>query len=158
MLWLWIVLAIVLLALFLIVMYRIGARAGSPAAARQQFAARREELQQAFFRAASTSGKPRGLRWTSINWLPDVELVRDKQNRELAALVGVTIAFEAIPGSDMEGLPAVSNLRHGSAVFFWHRGAWHTTGKTIFNLLPDEVVTRFAQQYERVADAQSSTG
>ncbi len=45
----------------------------------------------------------------------------------------------------------MGNLRHGSAVFFYHRGAWHTTGKTLFNLLPDEALERFAAQYERLA-------
>jgi hypothetical protein len=132
-------------------MWRIGARAGSPVQALAQFAAGRDDLQQAFFRAASASGKPRGLRWKSIDWQPTMELVREKQTRRLAALVGVTIAFEAIPGSDMEGLPAVGNLRHGSAVFFYHRGAWHTTGKTLFNLMPDEALQRFAAGYERLA-------
>jgi hypothetical protein len=150
--WLWIVLAVVLVGLFLLVMYHVGARAGSPAEARQRFVAQRDALQASFFHAASTSGKPRGLRWKSIDWLPGWQLVRETQTRHLAALVGVTIAFEAVAGSDMEGLAAVGNLRHGSAVFFYHRGAWHTTGKTIFNLMPDEVATRLAAQYERVPD------
>jgi len=129
MLWLWIVLAVVLVGLFLAVMWRIGARAGSPAEARRRFVAQRDALPEAFFQAASASGKPRGLRWKSIDWQPGGELVREKETRQLAALVGVTVAFEAIPGSDMEDLPAVGNLRHGSAVFFYHRGAWHTTGR-----------------------------
>jgi hypothetical protein len=155
--WLWIVLAVVLAGLFLLVMYRVGARAGSPAEAQQRFDVQREALQQAFFDAASASGKPRGLRWKSIEWQPGMELVREKETRRLAALVGVTIAFEAIPGSDMEGLPAVGNLRHGSAVFFYHAGAWHTTGKMIFNLMPCEVVARLAEQYERAEVSPADT-
>jgi hypothetical protein len=152
MLWPWVVLAVVLLGVLLALMYRVGARAGSPAVARRAFAEQRPDLQQAFFQAAAASGKPRGLRWKSIDWQPGVELVRERSSRQLAALVGVTVAFEAIAGSDMEGLPAVGNLRHGSAVFFYHRGAWHTTGKTLFNLMPDDVVERLAAQYERLAD------
>jgi hypothetical protein len=151
MIWLYLALGIALLLIFLAVMWRIGAAAGSPALALEKFAKQRAELQSAFFRAAESSGKPRGLRWKSIDWQDGVELVREKDARRLAALVGVTIAFEAIPGSDMEGLPAVGNLRHGSAVFFYHRGTWHTTGKAIFNLMPEEVIERFAAQYERVA-------
>jgi hypothetical protein len=149
--WLWIVLAAGLLALFLAVMWRIGARAGSPQQACERFTVHRDALQQAFFRAASVSGKPRGLVWKSIDWEPGVEFVRETATRRLAALVGITIAFEAVPGSDMEGLPAVGNLRHGSAVFFYHRGAWHTTGKALFNLMPDEVIVRLAAHYERIA-------
>ena len=48
--------------------------------------------------------------------------VRDRQHGQIAALVGVTIQFEAVPGGDMEGLPAVGNLRNASAVFFFSRG------------------------------------
>jgi hypothetical protein len=67
----------------------------------------------------------------------------------LAALAGVTISFEAIEGGDMEGVEAVGNLRVASALFFFHAGAWHTTGKALFNLEPADVLARFATQYER---------
>lgn len=150
-LWLWIALAVVLLLVFLAVMWRVGANASSVTLAREKFAQQRAELQNVFFTLAASSGKPRGLRWKSIDWHEEAELVRERDTRRLATLVGVTIAFEAIPGSDMEDLPAVGNLRHGSAVFFFHDGNWHTTGKVIFNLLPEEVITRFTAQYERVA-------
>jgi hypothetical protein len=68
----------------------------------------------------------------------------------LTALAGVTIQFEAIEGSDMEGLPAVGNLRNASAVFFYQGQHWRTIGKAVFNLNPDEAITHFQQQYERV--------
>ncbi len=119
--------------------------------ARTQLEKGRRELEQRFFDEAVASGKPRGLRWKACEWLPDVEIVREKETGLLAALIGVTIAFEAIEGGDMEDLPAVGNLRNASAVFFYHQGAWHTTGKAIFNLNPDEVITRFGEQYERIA-------
>lgn len=118
--------------------------------AREQFALRRPALEDAFFRAASTSGKPRGLRWKSLEWQPGVEFARERATGQLAALVGVIIAFEAIEGGDMEGVAAVGNLRVASAVFFFHQGAWHTTGKTIFNLTPEEAISHFGAQYERV--------
>jgi hypothetical protein len=119
--------------------------------ARERLLKSRADLEQQFFEAASASGKPRGLRWKSCEWSPVVELAREKQTGKLAALIGVTIAFEAIEGSDMEDLPAVGNLRNASAVFFYHKGAWHTTGKAIFNLNPDEVINRFSAQYERAS-------
>ncbi len=133
-------------------LFRLG---GPPAArARQEFLSRRAELEQAFFAAAAGGGKPRGLRWKSCEWAAGVELVREKPTGRLAALVGVTIAFEAVEGGDMEDLPAVGNLRNASAAFFYHQGAWHTTGKAIFNLNPDEVVAHFAGQYERVGKGE----
>lgn len=107
-------------------------------------------LERTFVQAASTSGKPRGLRWKSIEWRPEVELAREKQTGQLAALIGITVAFEAIEGSDMEGLPAVANLRQGSAVFFFHQGRWLTTGRTLFNLTPREALAHFAELYEPV--------
>jgi len=65
-------------------------------------------------------------------------------------LVGVTIQFDAIEGSDMEGLPAVGNLRHASGVFFLRGGRWRTLGRAVFNLSPGETIEHFKQQYEHV--------
>jgi hypothetical protein len=112
----------------------------------------RPELERRFFEAAAASGKPRGLRWKELEWAPEAVFAVEKATGRMAALVGVTIQFEAIEGSDMEGLPAVGNLRNASAVFFYHAGAWHTTGKTIFNLNPDEVVVHFGKQYEQIEE------
>jgi hypothetical protein len=102
-------------------------RAGPDAErARRLFQHQREHLELQFFQAASASGKPRGLRWKAIDWGP--------------------------AGSDMEGLPAVSNLRNASAVFFFHQGRWHTAGKAVFNLNPDEALAHFRNQYERLPE------
>jgi hypothetical protein len=118
--------------------------------ARRLFRQQREHLELLFFQGAASSGKPRGLRWKAIDWESGAEFARERASGRLAALVGVTIRFEAIEGSDMEGLPAVGNLRNASAVFFFHRGRWHTTGRTVFNLNPDEALAHFHQQYERL--------
>jgi hypothetical protein len=120
------------------------------ARARELFALQRELLHERFYRAAAATGKPRGLRWAECQWDGQVEFARDRRTGQLAALVAVTIRFEAIPGSDMEGLPAVGNLRNASAVFFFHRGQWQTVGKAVFNLNPDEALRHFHNQYERV--------
>jgi hypothetical protein len=126
-------------------------RQGPPAqVARTLFEEQREHLQVQFFEAAAASGKPRGLRWVECDWESRVELARERSTRRLAALVGVTIRFQAIEGSDMEGLPAVGNLRNASAVFFFDRGQWHTTGRALFNVNPGEAFERLAEQYERL--------
>jgi hypothetical protein len=114
-----------------------------------RFARGRGELERAFFAAVAASGKPRGLRWKSIEWQPGVAFARERQTGRLAALVGITVAFEAVEGGDMEGLPAVGNLRQASAVFFLHQGDWHTTGKVLFNLDPEEAIAHFGSLYER---------
>jgi hypothetical protein len=118
--------------------------------ARELFKLQRERLEAQFIQAASATGKPRGLRWKDCQWESGVEFVREKQTGNLAALVGVTIAFEAIEGSDMEGLPAVGNLRNASAVFFFQKGQWHTVGRALFNMNPDEAAKHFHHLYERL--------
>jgi hypothetical protein len=118
--------------------------------ARELFKLQRERLEARFLSAASATGKPRGLRWKDCQWDDQVEFVRARQTREIVALLGVTIEFEAIEGSDMEGLPAVGNLRNASAVFFFQRGQWLTAGKAVFNMNPDEAIEHFKNQYERV--------
>jgi hypothetical protein len=118
--------------------------------ARALFARSRADLQKSFFEAAGASGKPRGLRWKACDWEPGVEFARERATGRLAALVGVTIQFEAVEGGDMEGVEAVGNLRNASAVFFFHGGVWRTIGKAVFNLNPDEALDRFKDQYERL--------
>ncbi len=120
--------------------------------ARESFKLQRERLEANFLHAAQATGKPRGLRWAGIDWDDKVVFARERKTGQIAALIGATIRFEAVEGSDMEGLPAVGNLRNASAVFFFHRGHWHTVGKAIFNMNPDEAVEHFKNQYERVEE------
>src|SRR5262249_45082648 len=118
--------------------------------ARELFTLQRERLQTAFFQAATATGKPRGLRWKDCEWDSEVAFARERRPGQLAALVGITIQFEAVAGSDMEGVQAVSNLRNASAVFFFHRGQWLTVGKAVFNMNPGEAIEHFKNQYENV--------
>jgi len=118
--------------------------------ARELFKLQRERLEAHFLKSAAATGKPRGLRWKDCEWGDPVEFVRERKTGQIAALVAVTIRFEAVEGSDMEGLPAVGNLRNASAVFFFQRGHWMTVGKAVFNMNPDEAIAHFKNQYERV--------
>jgi hypothetical protein len=118
--------------------------------ARALFEQQRPQLEKLFFQVASASGKPRGLRWKECQWENLIEWVRDKETGQLLALVGITIAFEAIEGSDMEDLPAVGNLRNASAVFLFQDAEWQTSGRVIFNLNPAEAVEHFRSGYERI--------
>jgi hypothetical protein len=119
--------------------------------ARELFRLQRERLEAQFFTAAASTGKPRGLLWKDCQWEDPVTFVREVASGQIHALVGVTIAFEAVPGGDMEGLPAVGNLRNASAVFAFTGGQWRTFGKAIFNMNPDETVRHFHGQYEQIA-------
>jgi hypothetical protein len=128
-----------------------------PKKARERFLEQRERLHADFLAAASASGKPRGLTWKALDWnvvgaLPEPTLARDRRTGAIVALVPVTIQFEAVAGGDMEGLAAVGNLRNASAVFFYdYRGGWHTTGRAVFNLNPDEAIAHFKDQFTPLA-------
>jgi hypothetical protein len=151
MIWPWLVLGVVVLLLGVAATWYFWRVGDAEREARTLFDAQRPQLEQLHFEAAAASGKPRGLRWKACEWSGKPEFARERSTGRLAALVSVTIQFEAVPGSDMEGLPAVGNLRNASAVFFYHGGQWHTTGKTVFNLNPDEALGHFKNQYERLA-------
>jgi hypothetical protein len=139
-------------AVFAFIGWRVGRRRrrADPGVARALFPAQRPALEAAFFDAASQSGKPRGLRWLKCEFGDGLELARDKKSAEIIGLLPVTISFEAIPGSDMEGLPAVGNLRAGSAVFMFRQGLWTTAGRAVLNLSPPEALRHFANLYEPV--------
>jgi hypothetical protein len=149
--WWWLVLAgLLLLILLLVFFWRVGRAQGKEAQlarARRDFQFQREHLEAQFLPAAATTGKPRGLRWKSCEWSDGVVFARERQTGLLVALVGVTIQFEAVEGSDMEGLPAVGNLRNASAVFYYHQGRWQTGGRVVFNLNPDEALAHFKNQW-----------
>lgn len=122
--------------------------------ARESFHLQRERLEGHFITAAAATGKPRGLRWKDCSFESAMELARDRRSGQIVALLPVTIAFEAIEGGDMEGVAAVGNLRNASAVFFFERGQWHTVGKAVFNMNPDEALKHFEKQYERLNDSE----
>jgi hypothetical protein len=148
--WIYALVGAVFVALLILLLAALWRGGVSLLQAQQVFQTQRAELEAAFFAAAAASGKPRGLRWKACEWEPGVEFAREIATGRLAALVGVTIQFEAIEGSDMEGLPAVGNLRNATAVFFFHDRRWQTTGKAVFNLNPDEALAHFRNHYERL--------
>ena len=148
--WLWVLLPAGLLVVAVLVL-RWGRKPRlSVPEIQKRFVQQREHLEAAFFAAACASGKPRGLRWKDCEWESEVAFARERQTGRLAALVAVTIAFEAIEGGEMEGVAAVGNLRNASAVFFFDAGRWRTTGRAIFNLNPGEAIEHFKGQYERL--------
>src|SRR5712692_2158180 len=155
--WPWLSLAILLSLVLLIIIWRPLRSWGEVVQierARELFLLQRERLEAKFVTAAEASGKPRGFRWKDCAFENELELARERSTGQLVALVPVTIEFEAVEGSDMEGLPAVGNLRNASAVFCFQRGQWLTSGKAVFNLNPVEVIQHFKNRYEHVTVAR----
>jgi hypothetical protein len=116
----------------------------------KQFVRNREKLESQFFKAASESGKPRGLAWKQCAFQQGVTMARDRANGELVGLVGVTIGFEAIEGGGMEDVEAVGNLRAATAVFTHDGRGWTTQGRAVFNLEPRDVLMRYKSSLDAV--------
>jgi hypothetical protein len=123
--------------------WRAAARRAQRQRAMPEFEELREELAKQFLQAAAATGKPRGLRWTSVELTGQPVFATDAASGALCALVGATISFEAVEGGDMEEVEAVGNLRSATAVFIFRSGQWTTDGRVIFNLEPAEALTRF---------------
>ncbi|HVJ69510.1 MAG TPA: hypothetical protein VM510_16150 [Caulifigura sp.] len=120
-------------------------------AARRLFKLRREMLEAKFFELASQGGKPRGLVWKECDWQEPVTFARDLESGLLTAFVGVEIHFEAVEGGDMEDVEAVSTIRDAAAVFHYRAGQWGTGGKALFNMNPQDAITRLEGQFEAVS-------
>ena len=60
-------------------------------AAFRLFYQRREWLEAKFYDLASSTGRPRGLRWKDCDFSNEVMFARELRNRTLTAFVGVTI-------------------------------------------------------------------
>lgn len=142
-LWIYVVIAFAMVGTF--VAWRV-ARSASLQRERQRaipdFDFRRQQLAESFIAAAQATGKPRGLRWKSVE-LNGAPLFAVDSTGRLYALIGATISFEAIEGGGMEDVEAVGNLRSATAVFVHRDGQWTTGGRVIFNLEPDEALARF---------------
>ncbi|MBC7968121.1 MAG: hypothetical protein H7Z17_19595 [Fuerstia sp.] len=124
--------------------------AASPDRLLREFERHRESLQRQYFELASSTGLPRGLRWLSCDWLEALVLLRDRTTKQPNLLVSINLRFEAIEGSDMEDVAAVSSIRDACAVFQWQNNAWTTSGRTLFNMNPEAAKQRLAASYEPI--------
>ncbi len=115
-----------------------------------QFRLKREQLEAKFFDLAAAGGKPRGLRWLECEWQDPVAFARDVQTGMLTALVAVNIRFEAVEGGDMEDVASVGLIRDAAAVFHYQNGRWGTGGRALFNMNPQDALTRLEGQFEPV--------
>jgi hypothetical protein len=119
------------------------------------FDQQRDSLQQQFFQAASTAGTPRGLRWVRCDWRSERILLRDLSDKSYCLLVSVGISFEALEGSNMEHVAAVSQLRDACGVFQSDGHRWTAGGRVLFNMDPAAAPQRLGPGYEVVATGKS---
>lgn len=116
-----------------------------------------QSLEQQFLEAAAATGKPRGLVWKKSSFHDRALLARDCATGDLYALVGITIAFEAVLGGDMEDVAAVSNLRCATALLEWRDGQWCTAGRVLFNMEPHEAAEHYAKHLEAIGEIELSS-
>jgi hypothetical protein len=147
--------ALLLLALLLAFLWKRAGEKTSPEQMRQAFQQQRPLLQAAVLQQAARTGKPRGLRWTTCEFHPEVTLGQDQESGLVVGFVGVTVSFEAIAGGPMEDVEAVGNLRAGTAVFLYERGRWSTDGRVLFNLDPRDAMRRYEG---RIGPIEKSAG
>ena len=126
------------------------------ARAQRDFHRQRELLEARFIERASATGKPRGLRWTDVDFDDDVIYARDRRTRRLKALVAIEVSFEAIEGGGMEEVEAVSNVRAATAEFLHDGTRWMTEGRVFFNLAPSATVKYLATDLELVAEEHAA--
>lgn len=112
--------------------------------ARAQFRIRREGLEAKFLSVLAGRDPLERLRWEDAQWSDEIVWARDRQSRQLLALIGVR--FEADPGDGFAPEPA----RYATAVFCYHRGGWRTDGRHIDEVGPAEAFRRH-REFEPVA-------
>ena len=135
---------------------RAARQAEKLARAQRDFHRQREQLEAKFIERASSSGKPRGLRWTDVLFDDDVVYARDRHTGGLKALVAIEVSFEAIEGGGMEEVEAVSNVRAATAEFLHDGTRWMTEGRVFFNLAPSATVKYLATDLELVAEEHAA--
>ena len=135
---------------------RTARRAERLARAQRDFHRQREQLEAKFIERASQSGKPRGLRWTDVQFDDDVVYARDRRSGGLKALVAIEVSFEAVEGGGMEEVEAVSNVRAATAEFLYDGTRWQTDGRVYFNLAPNATVKYLATDLELVAEEHAA--
>ena len=135
---------------------RAARRAEKLARTQRDFHRQREQLEAKFIDLAAASGKPRGLRWTKVEFDDDVVYARDRRSQSLKALVAIEVSFEAVDGGGMEDVEAVSNVRAATAEFLYDGTRWCTAGRVYFNLAPSAAVKYLSADLELVAEEHAA--
>ena len=133
------------------------------------------ELADRFLALAAATGKPRGLSWQKLEFVNCWILIRDAQVADSSNSIrskssrtteskaaehftlihSVNLSFEAIEGSDMEDVAAVSTIRDGSAIFHYQNGRWGTGGRVFMNLAPETAMPAAFPDAQVMAKSES---
>jgi hypothetical protein len=112
--------------------------------AREQFRRQREWLEARFLSALARVDPMERLRWEDAHWHDEVLWARDRQTRDLLAMIGVHFDGRAYDEFG-EFRP-----RHSTALFEYRKGQWIAEGKRLDEVRPDEAVLHL-RRFEPVA-------
>jgi hypothetical protein len=117
--------------------------------ARDQFHRQREWLEARFLTALGRINPAERIRWDVAHWHDEIVWARDRQSRNLLALIGVH--FDANPFDD----PPEPTPRHATALFEFRKGRWAADGKRLDELRPDEAFLRHQRLFEPVVQRKN---
>lgn len=118
------------------------------------FQLQREMLEAKFVELARSTGNPRGARWADCDFEGDPRFARNVRSGELVAFMEVTVHFETPDEHIDSSSEIIGNNRQATAVFHFHHGQWGTSGRTLFDMSPEEAIEHYSNQYEPLAFAE----
>ncbi|MCS7021822.1 MAG: hypothetical protein NZ703_12635 [Gemmataceae bacterium] len=113
----------------------------------ESFRLQRQRLEEMVLQQASSTGKPRGLKWHRCQFVGEPLWLLEGTNRHVAALVPLTIQFE--PAGDAEaweGHP-VHEPRHGVVILLFHQGDWTVAGRVLFNISAQQAASQLGPNW-----------
>jgi hypothetical protein len=118
--------------------------------ARNLFHLRREWLEADFVKLASRAIEESGVVWSDCDFEDEVAFATARTNRQLCALVAITIYLVPSEKGEDAGVRGSARRREATAVFHFDGRRWFTEGRTIFNLNPLEAIEHFQHELEMV--------
>jgi hypothetical protein len=131
---------------------RAATREAQLSRARRTFHTQRERLEMKFIHLAAAHATAAGPHWADCDFADGVAYVRNRNTKELAAFVAVTVAMDSFDPSPVGISDFVGNLHVATAVFRYDRDHWETDGRAILNLTPSEAVQYYREQLEMVSE------
>ncbi len=118
--------------------------------ARDLFHLRREWLEADFVKLASRGVGASELEWSDCDFDDEAAFATARTNRQLCALVAITIHLVPSEEGDDEDARSSAQRREATAVFHFDGRRWFTEGRTIFNLNPLEAIEHFQHELQMV--------
>lgn len=120
------------------------------ASARDLFHLRREWLEADFVKLASRGVGASELAWSDCDFDDEVTFATARTNRNLCALVAITICVVPSEEDGDEDARRSAERREATAVFHFDGRRWFAEGRTIFNLNPLEAIEHFQHELQMV--------